>query len=220
MNPIRIVIADDHPLVRSGLREAIEAESGLTVVAEAGDGAAALARIAEFRPDVAVLDIEMPDVSGIDVLRSLRETKDPPRSIMLTVHRSAEVFHVVMELGAKGYVLKESAIDDVVRGIRTVHAGEFFVSPSLTDGLFAATRTPAELLLPGLRTLSPTERGVLRLVTLGVSTQDIARQLFVSPRTVTHHRENISSKLGLRGNYALLRYALEHRSLILEFLGE
>lgn len=220
MNPIRIVIADDHPLVRSGLREAIEAEPGLVVVAEAGDGAGALSSIAAQCPDVTVLDIEMPGMSGIDVLRSLHGSTNPPRVIMLTVHRSTEVFRVVMDLGAHGYVLKESAIVDVVQGIRTVYAGEYYVSPALADGLFVPAPTPAELLRPELRHLSAMERSVLRLITQGASTQDIAAQLFISPRTVTHHREHISSKLGLRGNYALVRYALEHRPMILEFLGE
>lgn len=220
MNPIRIIIADDHPLVRSGLREAIERAADMHVLAEAGDGAEAMQYIERHHPDIAVLDVEMPGMSGIDVLRSLRGAEDPPRIIMLTVHRSAEVFHVVMDLGAQGYVLKESAIADVVQGIRTVHGGEFFVSPALADGLFTPTKTPAELLLPGLRALSTAERSVLRLITIGESTQEIATRLFISPRTVTHHRENISAKLGLRGNYALLRFALEHRPLILEFLGD
>jgi DNA-binding NarL/FixJ family response regulator len=220
MTDIRIIIADDHPLVRSGLREAIEREGDMRVLAEAGDGTEALACISAQRPDVAVLDIEMPGGSGIDVLRSLRGTEHAPRVIMLTVHRSAEVFHMVMELGAFGYVLKESAIIDVVNGIRTVHGGEYFVSPTLADGVFALSKTPAEILLPDLNNLTAAERNVLRLIARGISTQGVAERLFISPRTVTHHRENISSKLGLRGNYALLRFTLEHRSLIIEYLGE
>jgi DNA-binding NarL/FixJ family response regulator len=218
MSAIRIIIADDHPLVRSGLREAVDQETEMTVLAEAADGAEALACIRRHHPDVAVLDVEMPVMSGVDVLRALQDSKDAPRIIMLTVHRSAEVYHAVMGLGAHGYILKESAITDVVHGIRTVFEGEFFVSPTLSEGLFRPSETTADLLLPGLQALSTAERNVLQLITQGLDTRAVAERLFISPRTVTHHRENISTKLGLRGSYALLRCALEHRQLILEFL--
>ena len=139
---------------------------------------------------------------------------------MLTVHRNAGIFHAVMGLGAYGYVLKESAIEEVVAAIRAARAGEYFVSASLAEGVYRDAATTADLLLPGLRSLSPAERNVLRLIAQGLDTQAVAKQLHVSPRTITHHRENISAKLGLRGNYALLRCALQHGTTILEALEE
>ena len=214
MNAIRIIIADDHPLFRSGLREAIEGEDDMIVLEEAGDGRDAMRSIQRHAPDVAVLDIEMPYLSGVDVVRSFRDTETAPQFIMLTIHRSEEVFRTVMALGVLGYILKESAITDVVNGIRTVNDGEYFVSPVMAAGLFQDHASAATALTPGLHDLTPSERNILLLITENLTTRDIAGKLSISPRTVTHHRENISAKLGLRGSYTLLRYALENRSII------
>src|SRR5688572_941597 len=137
---IRIVIADDHPLLRQGLRQVIEQETDLQVVAEAADGRAALEKIIAFEPDAAVLDIDMPELSGFDVLRALSERGARTRVIMLTVHREEEFFNEALRLGAKGYVLKESAVTDIVSAIRAVSAGQNYASPALTVYLFESRR--------------------------------------------------------------------------------
>ncbi len=219
MNPIKIIIADDHPLVRSGLREAIERENDMLVLEEAKDGREAVKSVRRHLPDVAVLDVEMPYLSGVDVVRAFRDDANAPQFIMLTIHRSEEVFRTVMAMGVHGYILKESAITDVVNGIRTVFEGEYFVSPALAAGLFQQNSTAATAAAPGLNDLTPTERKILALITENLTTRAIAEKLNISPRTVTHHRENISAKLCLKGSYTLLRYALENQSVIQHFLN-
>jgi DNA-binding NarL/FixJ family response regulator len=215
---IRIIIADDHPLFRSGLREAIEHEEDMLVLEEAGNGREAVKSIQRHHPDVAVLDIEMSHLSGVDVVRAFQNGEETPQFIMLTIHRSEEVFRAVMAMGVHGYILKESAITDVVNGIRTVYEGEYFVSPVLAAGLFQQSLPDGAAITPGLQELTTTEKKILSMITDNLTTRTIAERLSISPRTVTHHRENISAKLGLRGSYTLLRYALENRGMIQQYL--
>src|ERR1044071_8060422 len=128
--PITIVIADDHPIVRKGLRDVIEAEADLKVVAEADDGEAAVALIAKLRPQVGVLDLHMPKMDGFRVQEELRKRNIPVETILLTMYNEADLLHKAMDLGGKGYILKESALVEIVNGIRSVVAGHHFVSPS------------------------------------------------------------------------------------------
>src|SRR5438093_11414594 len=132
---IQVLIADDHPIVRQGLRQAIEADAHIKVIAEVGDGAVALERIQAVRPQIAVLDIDMPQMDGLAVARAIRELKLPVEVIFLTVHREEAFFTEALELGAKGYVLKDSAISDIVTCIRAVAGGQHFTSPAMTSYL-------------------------------------------------------------------------------------
>jgi DNA-binding NarL/FixJ family response regulator len=210
---IRLVIADDHPLLREGLRRVIEQEIDLQVLAEAGDGAAALENIIALEPQIAILDVDMPKLNGFEVIRALNEKRVDVDVIMLTVHREEEFFNEALRLGAKGYVLKDSAVTDIVSGIRAVAAGQNYVSPALTSYLFKPRRE-AYAKPSGFETLTPTERRVLQLIAEYKTSNQIAEELFISPHTVKTHRKNICAKLNLEGSHALMKFALEHKTTL------
>ena len=206
---IRLVIADDHPLMRDALRRTIEAEPGLQVVAEAGDGKSALKGILEHRPDIAVLDIDMPGLDGFAVARALREQGETIPIVVLTVHDDPAFFETALELGVKGYILKDSRASDIVAGVQAVAAGQVYASPALTTFLFdRGRRPPAEP--TGVDKLTPTERRVLALVAAYKTSSAIAEDLGISVRTVQTHRSNICEKLGIEGSHALMKFALEN----------
>ena len=210
---IRLILADDHPIVRHGLRQIIEADDTLAIVAEASDGKAALAAIQTHAPDVAVLDIDMPGLDGFAVVRALSTLQTRPEVIFLTMHSEQELFEAALELGIKGYVLKESAVTDIVAAIKSVAAGQPYLSPALSAHVLNRQRhqEDPDQLHPGLATLTSMERRVLNLIAADLSTKEIAAQLSVSPRTVETHRQNIGGKLNVRGSLALVRFALQHR---------
>lgn len=212
--PIRLILADDHPIVRHGLRQIIKADNGLAIVAEVGEGKAALAAIQTHAPDVAVLDIDMPGLDGFAVVRALSTLQNRPEVVFLTMHSEQELFEAALELGIKGYVLKESAVTDIVAAIKAVAAGQAYLSPALSAQVLTRRGGEGESawLHPGLATLTPTERRVLKLIAADLSTKEIAAQLSVSPRTVETHRQNIGDKLNVRGSLGLVRFALQHRA--------
>lgn len=214
MAEIRIVVADDHPIVRQGLRQTIEAERGLKVVAEADDGLRALDEIKFHKPEVAVLDIDMPGLDGFGVLRALRAENVGVEVVFLTIHREEDFFNEAVNLGAKGYVLKDSALSDIVNCVKSVAAGQPYVSPALTSLMLSRQRRAASLnqSKPALKVLSPTERRVLKLIAEYKTSREIARELFISHRTVETHRTNICNKLEIHGNHALMKFALAHKS--------
>lgn len=211
---IRVVIADDHPVVRQGLRLVIEAHPGLTVVAEAADGRAALERLRELRPDVAVLDIDMPEMNGFAVARAARDEGIPAAVIFLTIHREGDLFEEALDVGALGYVIKDSATTDIVAGIRAAAAGQHYTSPAMTSYLVGRNRRAAALRLqkPTLNDLTPTERHILQLIAVYKTSKEIADELGISYRTVETHRTNICTKLELHGSHALMKFALAHRA--------
>src|SRR5688572_11126138 len=209
---IRITIADDHPIVRQGLRQVIEREADLKVVAEADDGVMALEQIEALKPDVAVLDLDMPGMDGLEVLRVLRERMFTVAVIILTVHREEAFFNRALQLGAKGYMLKDSALADIVSGIRAVKAGQNYVSPLLTSYLFKQKTAGPQTQRPTLEQLTQTERQVLKLIAEYKTNNQIAEELYVSPLTVKTHRRNISIKLGLEGKHTLMKFALDHKT--------
>lgn len=210
--PIRLVIADDHPIVRQGLRQVIEKDPGLQVVAEAGDGQAAVEQIKATQPRVAILDIDMPMMSGFEVARALARLSLPVEIIFLTVHCEEEFFNEALELGAKGYVLKDSSVTDIVACVRAVAAGQNYVSPALTSYLFRQRQQETSRQRSGVDALTPTERQILKLIAEYKTSKEVAAALFISPHTVQTHRKNICIKLELEGNHALMRFALEHKS--------
>jgi DNA-binding NarL/FixJ family response regulator len=211
ISEIRIIIADDHPIVRQGLRQVIEREAELKVLAEADNGVTALEQIERLKPDVAVLDVDMPGMDGLEVLRLLGERALTVAVIMLTVHREQALFNRALQLGAQGYMLKESALADIVTGIRAVAAGQNYVSPLLTSYLFQK-RTAPKPEGPSVDLLTETEREVLKLIADYETNNQIADKLFISPLTVKTHRRNISIKLGLEGKHSLMKFALDHKS--------
>jgi DNA-binding NarL/FixJ family response regulator len=209
---ISVVIADDHPIFRAGLRQVLETDSALRIVAEAGDGDEALATIEAIRPDLAVLDIDMPRRDGLEVVRVLRDRRSTTRIILLTLHTDAWFLNTALDAGVDGYVPKESAVTEIVGAIRSVHAGQEYISPVLSRLLIERNRRADMRMaeLPALDRLSPTEMKVLKLVAEIKTTKEIAEVLCISPRTVDHHRTSIATKLELRGAHALTRFALKH----------
>lgn len=207
----QILIADDHPIFRSGLRQVIELDGSMSVIAEADDGAAALKLIREHRPDIVVLDINMPGVSGFDVVASMRKENLSSEIVLLTMHNEEAMFAKALSLGVRGYVLKDSATSDILNCLQAVRKGQNYTSAELTKYLFkraASQSTPVE----GLDSLTPTERRVLTLIAEYLTSKEIADKLGISVRTVENHRNNICAKVGVHGSHALMKFALQHQS--------
>jgi DNA-binding NarL/FixJ family response regulator len=213
-NEIRVVIADDHPLLRKGLRQVLEAEPNMKVVAEAGDGEVLLSQIEQTRPQIAIVDVDMPRQDGFSVAKEISRRKLPVDVIFLTIHDEEAVFHAAMDLGIRGYILKDSALVEIPGAIRTVAAGQFYVSqPLLVYLLHRRNRSQALLESePGLKGLTASERKILHMIAENKSSKEIGAELFIHYRTVENHRVNICQKLGLRGTNSLLRFALQHKS--------
>jgi DNA-binding NarL/FixJ family response regulator len=209
---ISIVLADDHPVVRKGLRLSIEEDSRLKVVAEAGDGETALVFIKELNPELAILDIDMPKLSGLEVARQVAKLGLATRIIFLSFHRDEDFFRDAMERGGKGYLLKDSATEEIVTAIHTVASGQVFMSSAITlqllQGNGAANQTKDDSLI---RDLTPSERRILFLIADGLSSKEIGSELSIHYRTVENHRTNICRKLGIEGANALLRFAVQHK---------
>jgi DNA-binding NarL/FixJ family response regulator len=216
MEEVTVLIADDHPIFRKGLCQVVSAEPGLRVVAEADNGVSALELMRERRPRVALVDIEMPRLDGFGVARSARDQKLPVQVIFLTMHNSADAVNDALEAGISGYVLKDSAVLDVVASIRSVVAGRPYLSPGISSHLVGRWRKTEVLARsqPGVAALTPTERRIMQLIAEYKTSKEIAEVLCVSPRTVENHRANICSKLELRGSHALIRFAVENRLLL------
>lgn len=214
MHDTRIVIADDHPVVRQGLRTAIEQNPDLKVVAEAGDGRSALERMRTLDPDIAIVDIGMPELDGLEVAREAARLNLTARIIFLTVHCDSDLLDKAAEVGARGYVLKDTAIGEIVDSIRRVCRGQFYASPALAGRLMEQRRRALHGERPreNLAALTATERQVLRLIAEYKTSSEIGEALHISPRTVDTHRVNICSKLELRGRHALMKFAIAHRA--------
>jgi DNA-binding NarL/FixJ family response regulator len=210
MNEVRILIADDHALLRQGLRQVIEAVAGLKIVAEAENGRMALEHAKAVLPQIAILDVDMPELDGFASARLLRELEPPVEIIFLTVHREPDLLNAALELGAKGYVLKDSAVSDIVTAIKAVAAGQYYTSPGMTSHL-VDRRNPPALDKSGINSLTPTERSILKLIAEYKTSKQIAAELFISHRTVQTHRTNICQKLHLEGNHALMKFALANK---------
>ena len=212
-NEIRIVIAEDHPFFRDGLRNALEKESGFRVVAEANGGLTALECIRSHKPDVAVLDISMPDLNGCAVARKVREERIPVEMVFLTIYEDEDIFQQALECDVMGYLRKDSHAAEVVRCIRAVSAGQSYASPSMTTYLVGKTQRIEKFAatIPGLVLLTPHERAILRRVAQDKSSKEIAQEMGIAPKTVDAHRLSICHKLEIHGNHALSRFAIQHR---------
>jgi len=211
---ISVVIADDHPIFRQGLRQVIEADERIVIVGEAADGETTLERLESLTPDVAVLDIEMPRKDGFALAQAIKDKGLSTQVIFLTMFKEEDLFDRAVDLGVLGYVLKDSAATEIVESIKVVAAGKHFISPAISSYLVNRNRRAAALAQhkPGLNDLTATERRVLKLIAEEQTTREIAGKLFISPRTVDTHRANICRKLDLHGSLALVKFAIEHKS--------
>jgi len=211
---IRILIADDHPVFRQGLRQIIETDPQLKVSAEAADGEQALARLQDTPVDVAMLDLTMPLKDGFAVARAARELRLAVPLVFLTMHKDEHYLHAALDLGVRGYVLKDSAITEIVSCLKAVVAGQDYISPALSSYLIRRSNRAASLAAakPALEQLTPAERQILKLIAEGQTSRTIAAELGIGIRTVEHHRNNITTKLELHGSHALVKFALQHQA--------
>lgn len=211
---IKVLLADDHPIFMSGLRQIIDEDEMIEIIGTAVNGEKALEMITELKPEIAILDIDMPKMTGLQVLKALNESKSKTKVVFLTVFASEDMFDEAMELGTSGYVLKDCAVNDIVECINKVADGNYYISPTISN--FVVTRRERlkkfENDNPSLENLTKTELNILRMISEGMTSKDIADELFISFKTVENHRSNISGKLGIKGAHSLLKFALKNKS--------
>lgn len=194
MNKIKILIADDHSMVREGLKQLIELEDDIVVVAQAGDGKEAIEKIIHYQPDVVLLDINMPVMNGLDVIKQLKSEKIEANILMLTLHNEVEYLYKAVEIGVKGYVLKDSEADVLIKAIREVYKGDSYIQPNMAAKLFKKMNDQAEK-ISTCEKLTKRELEVLKLITEGMLNKEIAHILCISEKTVKNHISNIFKKI-------------------------
>lgn len=213
---ITIFIADDHPIFRDGLKMLIEKDERLKVIGEAGDGVEALAKLPVAAADIAILDIDMPGNDGFEVARKLRELNLKTEVIFLTMHKDEHFLNKALELDVKGYLLKESAATDIITCIKNVAEGRVFISPAISGFLLKRVRRDekAKDTVALLDSLTQTERRIISLIAEYKTSREIGDELYVSFRTIENHRANIARKLDLKGSHAVVKFAVENKSLL------
>lgn len=209
MTQLRIFLADDHIMVRAGLRALIEAEPDMQVVGEAGDGIEALERIAVCQPDAAVIDLVMPRLGGLDVIPQILANAPQSRVLVLSVHEDAIYLRQAFDAGAVGYVLKRSAAETLIDALRTILAGGVYLDPALGGQLMHNLASPTPRPIGHAPALSERETVVLRLIAQGYSNKEIAYQLDLSVKTVETYKARAMEKLGLGSRVEIVRFALE-----------
>lgn len=214
IEPFSIVIADDHPLFRRGLIEVLESEAAFHIVGEAPDGATALALIERHVPDIALLDVSMPAMSGLEIAERMRGIGLPTVVVLLTMYREPAIFRRALDAGVKGYVLKDSAVMEIVACLHTVATGRAYISPALSTELLARHTDMTSPAIAAIAALTPAEQPILQLIARGHTSAEIAASLGKSIKTIENHRSHICQKMGLSGPQALLRFALENKALL------
>ena len=205
--PLRLILADDHPVLRAGLKALLNAQPDLTVVAEADDGAMAIAMATSLNPNLVLMDVSMPGLNGTDATRQLKRVLPDLGVLALSVHEEASFARMLLDAGANGYALKRSACDELVRAVRAVAAGQSYVDPSISAQLLRLTQRRAAV--PGTAAaLSEREAEVVRLLAEGLTMKEMAQRLSLSPRTLETYRARALEKLGLKTRAELVRYAI------------
>jgi DNA-binding NarL/FixJ family response regulator len=207
---IRVLIADDHTVVRSGVRLLLETEPDIVVVGEARDGYEAVALTEALQPDVVLMDIAMPEMDGMAATRQIKAAWPQVNILGLTMHRTDEYFFEMLKAGASGYVLKGADTSDLINAVRIVQQGEVFLYPTMAQRLVQDYLRRVKEDTDGGPALSPREKEILQLLAEGHSSKEIADQLVISPSTVHTHRSNLMTKLGLTTRYELIQFAREH----------
>jgi two-component system response regulator NreC len=212
MAVIRILLADDHELIRTGIRNLIGGNKDFLVVGESGDGEETIRRVRELKPDVLIVDISMPKLTGIEVTRHVREHFPEVKVLVLTMHENVEYVYQIFKSGAGGYLLKNAGKDEITSAIYAVAGGERFFSPRVSELMISEYVKQAEQRDQSSppTTLTKRETEVLEMIARGMNNQQISEHLFISPRTVDTHRTNIMQKLDIHDAANLMRYALEH----------
>jgi two-component system response regulator NreC len=204
---ISVLIADDHTIVRSGVRLLLEAETDIRVVGEALNGREALELAESLQPDVVLMDISMPEMDGLEATKQLKTRFPHINVLVLTMHRSDDYFFEMLKAGASGYILKGAKTSELIDAVRIVQGGEVFIYPSMTQKLVQGYLQLAKWENEGEPSLSPREKEIFRLLAEGYSNKEIAEKLVISPSTVHSHRGNLMDKLGLGNRRELIQYA-------------
>lgn len=214
--PTPILLADDHPTFRLGLKQIVGSDDSFSIIGEAGDGEVALDLIREQSPEIAVVDWDMPGMNGLDLVKHVRSEQLPTQIIILTMHDTESLVTAAVDAGVSGFVLKDNAIEDILDGLRAVRDGRVFLSPAVSQHVIQrqARRAGLQQQHPALQSLTPSEHRILLLVAEAKTSKEIAAELSVSPRTVDTHRKNICDKLDLTGSHSLMQFAVQNRSLI------
>ena len=211
---MNVLLAEDHPIYREGVRQIIEEEEGMDLVCETGDGAEALEALRRLRPDLAVLDINLPGLGGLEIARARLIERLDFEIVFLTMYRDREIFDEAIDLGVRVYVLKDNTPDEIREALLAAADGRSWFSRSLSDFMVSRESAAHKLRkeVAGLDAISKMERKVLKLIAADLSTKEIAESLCLSPRTIDNHRANMSRKLGLSGIHGLLKFAFANRS--------
>ncbi len=217
MRKTTIALADDHQVVRQGLRVLLEAEPDFSVVGEAGDGLAAIRLVESLNPNILLLDLMMPGLNGQEVIGTVRKRQPRTRTIVLSMHSSEPYVLEALKNGAAGYVLKDASCADLIRAVREVTAGRRFLSPPLSERAIDAYQEKARAsVADAYDLLTRREREVLQLTAEGHTNNAIGTRLSISPRTVETHRTNVMHKLGLRSHTELIKYSIARRIIPLD----
>jgi len=207
---IRVVIADDHAIVRTGLRALIKSESAMELIGEATGGYEAIELVEKTMPDVLVLDLSMPDMDGITVTKKIKSRFPDLHILILTLHEDEALLKAALKAGAAGYILKRAAETELISAINIILRGDLYVDPSMIRTLLSDDTTPTAVQPKSTEALTPRETEVLRLIVQGYTNRQIGEELNISIRTVEGHRANLSEKLGLHSRVELVRYARDH----------
>lgn len=213
-NKIKIIIADDHPMMRSGVKSVLLTDPQIEIIAEAKDGEEAYNLIKKYLPDVALLDVEMPKLTGLEIARRVAAENIKTKIIFLTMYKEEDMFNEAMDSGAYGYVLKENAVEDVLESVKVVFENRYYISPDISGYLVKRLNTQKDFAIqqPSISDLTKSERAILKLVSQDKTSQQIADELHISYKTVENHRNNISKKLNLSGTHSLVKFAIKNRS--------
>jgi DNA-binding NarL/FixJ family response regulator len=210
MPDIRVLVVDDHAILRDGIRSLLERQAGITVVGEASNGREALDRVSELQPDIVLMDVAMPVMDGLEATRRIKASFPKVRVLILTQHDNQEYIGPLLQAGAVGYVLKRSGAHEVVTAIRQVYEQGAFLEPAVTRQVLRDFTHPAKRSEAEVPCLTQREQEVLKLVIEGKSNKEIATMLVISPKTVSVHRSNIMAKMGVHNSAELVRYAMQH----------
>jgi len=205
---MRVLIVDDHTMVRESLVSVLQADGEVQVVAQAADGIEAIEKAMQTRPDVVIVDLSMPRLGGVEVVRRLREALPATRVLVLTMHQEDEYVLQAVRAGASGYLVKDSAASELLAAVRSLHAGRGYFGPQAARTLAEQLQHPERTLDDPYGRLTPREREVLHLIAEGLTTKEIARRLDISTKTAENHRGHVLEKLDVRNTAELVRYAL------------
>lgn len=216
MSPIRVLIADDHVVMREGISFLLEAEPDIQVVGQASDGQEAWEKARQLKPDIVLMDITMPGISGLEATRQLRAALPETQVLVLTMHEGDEFFFRMLQAGASGYVLKGASSDELLNAIRAVYRGGVYLYPTMAKKLLTDYMSRPSTEQSSYDDLTPREREILTLIAQGLTNREIAAKLVISVNTVGTHRQNIMEKLDLHNKSELIKYAIRKGLIVVE----